>query len=58
MTLLILQYRAIPLPQVLKGREWAERLHRSDGGVPYVIALAVAALLIYPQTEWMSALGL
>ena len=26
--------------------------------VPYGIALAAAALLIYPQTEWMTALGL
>ncbi len=58
LTLLILQYRAMPLPHVLKGREWAERLHRGDGGFPYGIALAAAALLIYPQTEWMNALGL
>jgi Flp pilus assembly protein protease CpaA len=26
--------------------------------VPYGIALAAAALLVYPQTEWMTALGL
>jgi prepilin peptidase CpaA len=58
LTLLILQFRAMPLPHVLEGRDWAERLHRGDGGVPYGIALAVAALLIYPQTEWMTALGL
>jgi len=25
--------------------------------VPYGIALAVAALLVYPQTEWMTAVG-
>ena len=37
------------------GREWAERLHRRDGGVPYGIALAAAALLVYPHTEWMKA---
>jgi prepilin peptidase CpaA len=58
LTLLILQYRAMPLPHVLQGKQWAERLHRGDGGVPYGIALAAAALLIYPQTEWMSTLGL
>ena len=58
LTLLIVQFRNVPMPRVLIGRDWAERLHRRDGGVPYGIALAAAALLIYPQTEWMTALGL
>jgi len=58
LTLLIIQFRTMPLPHVLTGREWAERLHRGDGGVPYGVALAAAALLVYPQTEWMTALGL
>ena len=57
LTLLIIQFRAMPLPQLFIGREWAERLHRRDGGVPYGIALAAAALLVYPQTEWMAAHG-
>jgi prepilin peptidase CpaA len=48
----------MPLPKVFVGREWAERLHRRGGGVPYGVALAVAALLVYPQTEWMAAIGL
>ena len=30
----------------------------ADGGVPYGIALAAAALLIYPQTEWMATAAL
>jgi prepilin peptidase CpaA len=58
LTLLIVQFRTLPLPHVLIGKEWAERLHRQGGGVPYGIALAAAALLVYPQTEWMTALGL
>jgi prepilin peptidase CpaA len=57
LTLLIVQFRTLPLPHVLVGRDWAERLHREGGGVPYGIALAAAALFIYPQTEWMTALG-
>ena len=57
LTVLIIQFRTVPLPQVLAGREWAERLHRGDSGVPYGIALAVAALLVYPHTEWMTAVG-
>jgi prepilin peptidase CpaA len=55
LTLLIIQFRAMPLPQLFIGREWAERLHRRDGGVPYGIALAAAALTVYPQTEWIAA---
>ena len=43
----------MPLPAVLAEQEWAKRLHRLDGGVPYGIALAAAALVIYPDTLWM-----
>jgi prepilin peptidase CpaA len=57
LTLLIIQFRALPLPQVFIGREWAERLHRKGGGVPYGIALAASALLVYPHSEWMAAGG-
>jgi prepilin peptidase CpaA len=41
------------LPQVLADQEWVNRLHRPNSGVPYGIALAAAALLIYPDTTWM-----
>jgi prepilin peptidase CpaA len=58
LTLCIVQFRTVPLPHLLVGRDWAERLHRDGGGVPYGIALAAAALAVYPQTEWMTALGL
>ena len=58
LTLLILQFRNLPLPQILIEREWVERLHRHDGGIPYGIALAAAALIVYPQTEWMRLPGL
>ena len=57
LTLLIIYFRTVPLPAVFVGRPWAERLHRSDSGVPYGIALAAAALIVYPQTEWMTAIG-
>jgi len=58
LTVLFIQFRAVPLPAVFAGREWVERLHRRDGGIPYGIALAAAALMVYPQTEWMRAAGL
>jgi prepilin peptidase CpaA len=53
LTVAIIQFRKLPLPASLAGREWIERLHRTGGGVPYGIALAAAALLVYPHTEWM-----
>ena len=57
LTLRLIQFRTMPLPTVLAGLHWAERLHRRDGGVPYGIALAAAALVVYPHTEWMAAIG-
>lgn len=53
LTLAIMRYRLMPLPGVLAGKEWALRLHRADAGVPYGIALAAAALAVYPHTVWM-----
>ena len=58
LTLLIIQFRLMPLPSMLAGKEWIERLHRKDSGVPYGVALAAAALVVYPETPWMKALGL
>jgi prepilin peptidase CpaA len=57
LTLLMLQYRALPLPATVARQEWALRLHRRDGGVPYGIALAASALVVYPHTIWMTQLG-
>jgi prepilin peptidase CpaA len=53
LTLAMIRFRLMPLPQVLADQDWVKRLHRLDGGVPYGIALAAAALLIYPNTPWM-----
>ena len=57
LTLALLQFRVAPLPDWLARQEWVERLHRNDGGVPYGIALAAAALAVYPDTQWMAAIG-
>ena len=38
------------------GQAWAVRLHRHDTGIPYGIALAAGALLVYPQTVWFASL--
>ena len=58
LTLAILRFRLMPLPAILAGQEWAKRLHRMDTGIPYGIALALAALMIYPDTPWMKLLGM
>ena len=56
LTLLLLQFRAFPLPALLLGHTWAERLHEPKGGVPYGIALAAAAMVVYPGTPWMQGI--
>jgi prepilin peptidase CpaA len=53
LTLAIIPFRRMPLPAPLAKQVWVQRLHQFDGGVPYGIALAAAALLIYPDTAWM-----
>ena len=58
LTLVLVQFRLAPLPPLLAKQEWLQRLHRKDGGVPYGIALAAAALAVYPDTQWMTAIGL
>jgi prepilin peptidase CpaA len=58
LTLLLIQFRMLPLPRMLSGWDWAERLHQKDGGVPYGIALAAAALCIYPDTPWMATFAI
>jgi prepilin peptidase CpaA len=57
LTLLILQFRKLPLPALLARQPWIQRLHDSAGGVPYGIALAAAALAVYPKTLWMPGFG-
>ncbi|MGB5948976.1 MAG: prepilin peptidase [Parvibaculum sp.] len=51
LTLFILFYRTLPLPMFLYRQGWLLRLHDRKEGVPYGIALAVAGLFIFPQTE-------
>jgi len=58
LTLLMLQFRRWPLPYSLVSQEWLQRLHHKDSGIPYGIALALGALMIYPETKWMKAVDL
>ncbi|HEY0422717.1 MAG TPA: prepilin peptidase [Rhodopila sp.] len=58
LTLLLLQFRQWPLPYLFAGQAWLLRLHAKESGIPYGIALAVGALMIYPETEWIKAIDL
>src|SRR6202451_1981564 len=55
LTLLLLQFRQWPLPYPLAGQPWLLKLHAKESGIPYGIALAIGALMIYPATEWIGA---
>jgi prepilin peptidase CpaA len=57
LTVLLIQFRTLPLPAALARQPWIMRLHEKGAGVPYGIALAAAALLVYPDTAWMSHLA-
>jgi prepilin peptidase CpaA len=58
LTLLLLQFRQWPLPESFAGQPWLARLHAKETRVPYGIALAMGALMIYPETEWIKAVDL
>ena len=58
LTLLLIQFRKLPLPAPLARQTWILRLHENGGAVPYGIALAAAPLLVYPKTGWMPAFGI
>jgi prepilin peptidase CpaA len=58
LTLILIQFRKLPLPAALARQGWVLRLHEQGAGVPYGIALAAAALAVYPQTGWMPTAGL
>jgi len=54
LTLGILMFRQMPLPIFLVRIPWVARLHSFEQGIPYGVAIAASALLILPQTPWMT----
>ena len=56
LTLLLLYARQWPLPASLTGQAWLLRLHDKQTGIPYGIALAIGALMVYPETEWIKSI--
>jgi prepilin peptidase CpaA len=58
LTLLLLQFRQWPLPYLFAGQAWLLKLHAKESGIPYGIALAIGALTVYPETDWIKAVDL
>lgn len=56
LTLLILYLRGQLVPAFASNWSWVLRLHDRNAGVPYGIALAGAALVVYPQSPIWTAL--
>jgi prepilin peptidase CpaA len=54
LTLAILQLRLVGLPAFLGNRPWIARLQSDRAGVPYGIAITLAALIVFPQTRWFA----
>lgn len=58
LTLGLLAMRQLPLPRFAAHWPWLAHLHDQRTGVPYGIALAGAALVVYPSSAiWMAALA-
>lgn len=57
LSLALIVFRRIPLPPALCRIEWLARLHAADSGVPYGVAFAAAALIVFPQTHWYAAVA-
>jgi len=58
LTLAILELRRHDLPQRLLSVDFVARLADKSGGVPYGVALACAALFVYPQSIlWLRLAG-
>jgi prepilin peptidase CpaA len=58
LTWLMLKFRSEPLPALLARHDWIMRLHNAEAGVPYGIALAAAALIVYPDTIFMQKMAM
>lgn len=55
-TLILLQFRILTLPAWLQNKSWIARLHSQWSGVPYGVAMALAAMIVLPETRWMTTI--
>jgi len=57
LAIVLLLYRVRPLPMWLVSQPWALQLHDRKGGVPYGVAIAAGALVVFPSTTWFANLA-
>ncbi len=55
LAILLLAYRRVPA-MILPGAEWVTRLHKTESGMPYGLAIAGGGLWVYPTTDIFKAL--
>ena len=55
LALVLLKFRAFPLPARFASEAWLARLHTRSEGIPYGIAIAAGAILLFPATHWYGA---
>ena len=58
LTLFIVMFRSWPLPFAGSMPAWTLKLHDEKTGIPYGIALATAALAVYPHTQWIKTVDM
>ena len=49
-------FRMGPLPERLMRKPWIVRLHASGAQMPYGVAMALAAFVVFPSTSWMTVI--
>ena len=54
LTLAVLRLRLVGLPAFLVNRPWIAQLQSNQAGIPYGVAVTLAALVVFPQTRWMT----
>lgn len=51
LAIVLISLRNMPMPAALSGHAWLARLHDPRLGIPYGVALAAGALVVFPHTE-------
>ena len=57
LTIALMLFRYVPLPQAAERVVWIDRLHTLAEGIPYGLALAASALAVYPKSIWINLMG-
>lgn len=49
----LLMFRTVLIPVSWHRQVWISRLHAGETGIPYGVAMAAAALIVFKETPWM-----